>query len=112
MAPNTNITMVVTSCNRHDLLRQTLESFYQVTDVEPQQVIIIEDSDTPRPEWLSGDIWRGRNIMWLSNECRMGQIYSIDRAYSHVKTDYIFHCEDDWDFQLRDRWMRESKEIL
>ena len=104
--------MVVTSCNRHDLLQRMQESFYRVTDIEPQQVIIVEDGDTPRPAWLSGDIWKSRNVLWLNNNCRMGQIYSIDRAYSRVETEYIFHCEDDWEFQLRDNWMCESKAIL
>ena len=28
----------------------------------------------------------------------IGQILSIDRLYSHVETDWIFHCEDDWEF--------------
>ena len=23
---------------------------------------------------------------------------SIDRAYSKVKTEWVFHCEDDWEF--------------
>jgi hypothetical protein len=112
MAPNTNITMVVTSCDRHDLLKKTLESFYQTTDVEPQVLIVIEDSNAPMPDFLKDFVWRQRNLIWLTNETRCGQIYSIDRAYAEVKTDYIFHCEDDWEFVLRDNWMRESKEIL
>jgi len=28
----------------------------------------------------------------------IGQIKSIDKAYSMVDTEYIFHCEDDWEF--------------
>jgi hypothetical protein len=34
----------------------------------------------------------------LFNEEKLGQPASIHRAYSEVKTDYVFHCEDDWGF--------------
>ena len=110
-----NITMVVTSCSRHDLLKQTLDSFIsmQSGDSNPVACIIVEDSETPKPAWLNESIYTtmlGR-ITWLQNEIRMGQIYSIDRAYAEVQTDYIFHCEDDWTFQ-QGSFMSLSKEIL
>jgi hypothetical protein len=34
----------------------------------------------------------------IKNTMRIGQIASIDKAYSQVKTPYVFHCEDDWEF--------------
>ncbi len=68
------------------------------------------------PQWMRENIhYYSSNIgtvRWIQNECRRGQIYSIDRAYSQVKTDYIFHCEDDWEFQLGGSWLVESKQIL
>jgi hypothetical protein len=109
--PNSNISMVVTSCGRHDLLRSTLESFYQFTDIEPQQLIIVEDSDAEMPEFLTDFIWRQRNLLWLGNGRRIGQIYAIDRAYAEVKHDFIFHCEDDWKFVEGD-FIMKSKRIL
>ena len=41
------------------------------------------------------------NCLTMSDNCfcfskRMGQLFSIDKAYSIVKSEYIFHCEDDW----------------
>jgi hypothetical protein len=113
MSPNTNYTCVVTSCDRHDLLKTTMESFYAVCDQEPQKVIIIEDSDKPMPEFLKGDIWRSRNVQWITNGSRIGQLFSIDRAYREVTTDFIFHMEDDWLFQRQiSPFIRESKDIL
>ncbi|HEV2397932.1 MAG TPA: hypothetical protein VGS27_13380 [Candidatus Sulfotelmatobacter sp.] len=44
MNPNTNISMLITSCNRHDLLKETLTTFYQTVDIVPQQIVIYEDS--------------------------------------------------------------------
>lgn len=113
-----NITLVVTSCKRHDLLKLTLDSFMRVHcgGAKPDAAIIIEDSAEPMPDWLRENIhYYSANIgtvQWVQNEGRRGQISSIDRAYSLVKTDYIFHCEDDWEFVLGNGWMIESKQIL
>lgn len=108
---NSNITMIVTSCNRHDLLKTTLLSFLNTTDILPQETIIIEDGDLAAPDWLRDAPFCNLNARWLSNGVRQGQIFSIDRAYREVKTDYIFHCEDDWKF-LEWNFMRKSKAIL
>jgi len=113
-----NITAVFTSCNRHALLKSTLNSFIQVNcgGAKPDATIIIEDGDTPMPEWLRENIhFYSANIgkvTWIQNEFRRGLVYSIDRAYALVKTDYIFHCEDDWQFNGGGSWAVESKQIL
>ena len=113
-----NITLVVTSCNRHELLHSTLDSFIRMNcgGAKPDRTIIIEDGPTPMPEWLRENIhYYSSNVgkvEWVQNESRRGQIYSIDRAYSLVKTDYIFHCEDDWDFVRHENFMQDSKALL
>ena len=38
----------------------------------------------------------------MCNDPKLGQIKSIDKAYSFVSTDYIFHCEEDWEFYNND----------
>lgn len=111
--PNTNISMCLTSCGRHDLLKQTLESFYMVVDQEPQELLIYEDSDEPRPEWLKTDIWRTRNAKWIQGGARMGQCFACAQLIREAKHDFVFWCEDDWLFQRQiSPFMRESKEIL
>lgn len=105
--------MCVTSCGRHDLLRQTLESFYLIVDQEPQELIIYEDGPTPKPEFLNGDIWRSRNVKWIQGGARMGQCFACARLIQEAKHDYVFWCEDDWLFQKEIYpIMRESKAIL
>jgi hypothetical protein len=112
-----NITMVVTSCDRHDLLRDTLNSLIGVHcgGMRPDRCIVVEDSTIPMPSWLQTNINHFTAnlgyITWLNNESRQGQVSSIDRAYSHVTTHYIFHLEDDWHFH-ECGFMRESMEIL
>ena len=34
----------------------------------------------------------------IYNDVNIGQCKSIDKAYELVDTEYIFHCEDDWEF--------------
>lgn len=92
------ITGVVTSCNRHDLLQRTLESFNRYADLNLQETIIVEDSAADRPDWLvQGAFPRLGLIRWIGNGCSRGQVYSIDAAYEQVRTEYIFHMEDDWE---------------
>lgn len=100
-------TLVITSCNRHDLLARTLASFQATADIQPREIVVVEDSEAERPACLP----RLPNVKFLSNKTRRGQIYSIDRAYDEVKTPYIFHCEDDWCF--RDTgYMQASLDLL
>lgn len=111
--PNTRISCCVTSCNRHDLLRTTLESFYEMVDLEPQELIIYEDSDVPMPEWLSTPIWRQRGLNWIAGGERRGQVFAVARLIQEAQYEYTFWLECDWLFQ-RDRFpfMAESKKIL
>jgi hypothetical protein len=104
-------TLVVTSCDRHDLLRETLESFIEMADQKPAKTIIIEDSAKPMPAWIDGMRAALGGILWIPNGKRIGQLFSIDEAYSHVETSWIFHCEDDWKF-VRTGFIARSFEIL
>lgn len=82
------VSVVVTSCGRFDLLHRTLRSFYKFNTYPIEELIIIEDS--------------------FDNK---GQIVRIDEAYSRVKTPYIFHLEDDWEF-THGGFIEKSLEIL
>ena len=112
-----NITTVVTSCDRHDLLCDTLNSFIRVQcgGMRPDRCIVIEDSGVGMPGWLRKNLeFYGSRLgvlTWLNNNSRHGQVNSIDRGYSLVTTDYIFHLEDDWHFHGSD-FMHKSLQIL
>lgn len=105
--------MCVTSCNRHDLLKATLESFYAVVDQEPQELIVYEDSDAEMPEFLKEFIWKVRGLKWISGGTRRGQAFACAKLINEATKDFVFWCEDDWLFHNRiSPFMRESKEIL
>ena len=38
------------------------------------------------------------NIDVILNDPPLGQIKNIDRLYSRIETEWVFHCEDDWEF--------------
>lgn len=95
------MTVVVTSCNRLPLLKITLNSFFHFNTYILYQLIIIEDC-----AWNQKNIWellprqainyKDGFFKVLVNKKRLGQIASIDLAYSYVKTKYVYHLEDDW----------------
>ena len=94
------ITFVLTSCNRFDLLEETLKSFAKFNDYPISKYIFIEDSH--KSAELEAVVNKFPSIkqkaLLLNNDPKLGQMASIDKAYSFVETDYIFHCEEDWEF--------------
>jgi GT2 family glycosyltransferase len=105
-----NVTLVVTSCGRIDLLEETLESFFKFNTYPIAETIIVEDSGVPQNfNRVSQLVPTPLNI--IINETNIGQVASIDKAYAKVKTDYIFHCEDDWEF-FKPNFIEKSLEIL
>ncbi|HEY3175496.1 MAG TPA: glycosyltransferase [Candidatus Polarisedimenticolia bacterium] len=104
------ITFVLTSCGRPDLLQQTIDSFFRHNDYPIEKYIIIEDSaDERMKDWLLEK--HGSVFEVIFNKPKLGQIRSIDKAYSRVQTPYIFHCEDDWLF-FRGNFISDSLSVL
>ena len=103
------VTVVITACNRPDLLKKTIDSFLQYNTYPIHQWIISEDSGIPN---VNSEIMKEHpEFTWIIAETRRGQIHSIDEAYSYVTTDYVFHLEDDWE-TYRDGAILESVKIL
>jgi GT2 family glycosyltransferase len=104
------ITLVMTSCGRLNLLQRTLRSFLKFNTYPIAKGIIIEDSGRLDLN-ASLDIEFPFPVTIIQNQTNLGQIKSIDIAYSHVKTSYIFHCEDDWEF-FKGGFIEASLDIL
>ena len=103
-------TLLVTSCDRHDLLARTLESFVNCADIMPRRTVIVEDGDKPSPSWLR-KIGLGPHVEWINHGSRLGQIATCDRLWQECQTDYAFWCEDDWLF-TNANFIRPSLDIL
>lgn len=101
--------VVITSCNRFDLLRRTLESLLATIDGPLKEILIVEDSGNEAIyEAVEG---LDKRIRIIINDPQLGQMKAIDRIYGEVSTEYVFHCEDDWEF-LRSGYIGQSYEIL
>jgi hypothetical protein len=104
-----NVTAVLTSCRRHDLLEETLRTFFEMNTAPLDQLIVVEDGpDIPK---CFRDMFSGQPIDWISTGRRVGQIAAIDYAYSRIRTPYVFHIEDDWHF-YRSGFIESSMPVL
>lgn len=109
------ITVVITSCGRMELLKRTVNSFFNYVDVFPSELVLIDDSGDKKVHQDIADYFQKKNlpipVNLVFNETNIGQINSIDIAYSRVKTPLIFHLENDWEF-IRSGFMADSLYIL
>jgi Glycosyl transferase family 2 len=109
-AAASDVTVVLTSCGRQDLLERTLDTFFLYNTYPIREFIVIEDGDRSLNDHLRPR-YHKYGVSWLDTGRRVGQVTAIDLAYARVKTDFIFHCEDDWEF-LRPRFIERSVVIL
>ena len=109
ISDTSDVTLVVTACNRPDLLLRTLDTFFEFNTYPLKKVIITEDSGIPN---VNGTIKKKYpNFTYVDGEKNVGQIKSIDRAYALVDTSYIFHLEDDWE-TYKSNFIELSRDIL
>jgi glycosyltransferase involved in cell wall biosynthesis len=106
----TDVTVVLTACNRPDLLERTMESFVQHNTYPIKEFIIIDDGLVEGCNDFLKDKY-DLPFTFLYNKVKLAQIRSIDLAYSRVKTPYIFHMEEDWLFLLPG-FIEKSMEIM
>lgn len=109
MAMEIAITFVLTSCGRFDLLETTLASFFKQNTAPIERYILIEDSGDEAVREVAAKF--PHDIEVVINRPKLGQLKSIDLAYSRVTTPYIFHCEDDWEF-TRPGFIEDSMRLL
>lgn len=105
-----DVTLVVTSCGRFDLLARTLASFDRFNTAPIREVVITEDSGSEQVHAAIPEHWK-EHVLVHVNVPKLGQLASIDLAYSQVKTPFIFHCEDDW-FFYRPGFIEDSRCVL
>ena len=102
------VTCILTSCGRFDLLYLTIESFLLHNTYHITEFIIYEDSAQPVPDELKKEF---PFIRWIEPKFRKGQIVALDTLWHEVKTPYAFTMEDDW-ITTRGGFIEESLKIL
>ena len=92
-------TVALTSCGRFDLLERTLQSLLPRLDGPLARILIAEDSgDRSVLDVVRAFDGQPARIEAIINDPPLGQVKNIDRLYSRIETDWVFHCEDDWEF--------------
>jgi len=105
------ITLVITSCNRASLLEKTLQSFTLQNTYPIKETIIIDDSGRIGCNDEVVARFPHLHIKSIYNSRNLGQVESIERAYSYVHTKWIFHCEEDWEF-TKPGFIEKSKQVF
>lgn len=101
------VTVILTSCGRFDLLRRTLDSFFKFNTYPVKEFWICDDSYESLPEWRVEFPF----IKWPTPTVFKNQIASLDLLWSLVTTPYAFVMEDDWEF-LQPGFIEASMEIM
>lgn len=105
-----NISFVITSHNRLDLLERTINSIPKVVRDSIETKIIIDDSGCADAHRKISDKYGDEYLCLLTDaKCHPK---SVDLAYSRIHTDYVFHCEDDWIFDVCDDFILNALDIL
>jgi hypothetical protein len=89
------LTVVLTSCGRFDLLKETVASFLKHFDTD--RIVIAEDSGD-----VAGAAQFARACPQADmrvNAPKLGQMRSIDSLYASLATPFVLHLEDDWKFE-------------
>jgi len=111
-----NVTICLSSYKRFDLLERTVTSLVQFwDDIPPYEFIIHEDSGSVPFEFrrlLDQCVYEEWKLLpiWIFSD-NVGQVVAIDKMYALVETKYIFHCEDDWEFDCYG-FIQASKDVL
>jgi len=107
-----DVTLVITSCNREALLDKTLESFVKMNTYPVALTYIIDDSGVVGCNDYVVEKYKDvLNIRSIYNPVNLGQVQSIDKVYSYVRTKWIFHCEEDWQF-LQPGFIEKSMHVF
>jgi hypothetical protein len=89
-----DLTVIFFSCRRLDLLERSIRAFIKYNQYPIFDFIIVNDSgDTKIHEQLKRQYL---NATFVLNAENYGLIKSIDLGYSHIKSNWFFHAEDDW----------------
>jgi GT2 family glycosyltransferase len=92
---NHEVTVILTSCNRPDLLKKTLDSFFQ-TNTYPIKSFHIHNDGDRRGIMATHKFYPHLN--WHFPDNRIGYSKSLDKLLQVVDTEYFMTVECDWLF--------------
>ena len=107
--PESEITAFILSCNRLDLLAQTVQSFLATKEI-PTKIVLVDDSGVPGIfDKLVAAYGHFADIICFP--VNRGLWWAKDFMVSFCHTKYIFYIEEDWLF-LNPGYLQKSLKIL
>lgn len=92
--PYQKISLVIFTCTgREHLLKSTIDSFNEMTDIQFDQIILAIDGQVNQAiiDYINPDII-------VQHYHRKGYVHSISKAIKVITNPYFFWLEDDWNF--------------
>ena len=87
---------------RKETFLNTIQSFLKFNTYPIEKFIITEDSPCAASlDHIIELLTKNRlieEVVLIDDGKNRGQVYRIDQSYSLVESDFIFHCEEDWEF--------------
>ena len=87
---------------RKDVFLKTIQSFLKFNTHPIEKFIITEDSPCAVSlDHIMALLTKNRlieEVILIDDGKNRGQVYRIDQGYSLVGSDFIFRCEEDWEF--------------
>jgi hypothetical protein len=103
------VTVILTCCNRIDLLKRTLDSFFEMNTYPITEFLAHNDGD----DRLFRNIYqRYPQIKWEFSGQRIGYARSLDKLLSKVSTEYVFSSEEDWLYYKNPGFIERSMDVL
>lgn len=104
------VTVVITSCGRLDLLKRTITSFERMNTYPARNYIIRDDSDSIENFYdICSIVPKHYTVTGVGKKGLSG---SLDELMMMVETKYVFHIEDDWLFHSNPGFIEKSIKIL
>lgn len=109
-----NIVFVITSCKRLDLFKQTMNSFLNCC-LDSDMIndwYCIDDNSSEYDRSVMKEMYPFFNFI-LKDETNKGHVKSMNMIRDISKNyDYVFHCEDDWLFISRRKYITDCLDVL
>jgi GR25 family glycosyltransferase involved in LPS biosynthesis len=107
------ITFTITSCKRFDLFEKTMNSFLNCCkDINMiDEWFCVDDNSSEEDRRKMQSKYPFFTFYWKTIE-EKGHPQSMNIIKNNVKTEYIFHMEDDWKYFTKKKYISECLEIL
>ena len=105
------ISVTLTHYRRLEELDITIKSFLNTNTYPIDEFIIIDDSNLI--DCAQTILQRyGNFASIIINEEQLGQRKSLDKIFTQCRNEFIFHLEDDWEFDIKNNYIANSINIL